>query len=658
MPKPRVTIGMAHFDDYDGVWSTLHALRRYHDTSECELLVVDNSPKSPHGRAVADLCGKIGSRYLAFADAVGTSAPRNRVFAEARGEIVVCMDCHVLLDRGAVDAIRDFYAHGQHRLDMLCGPLLNDGGGLLGTHFNDFWRAEMWGIWGSAWECPCHRLGIVGADDVPPLRFSPMELPTSNGLYYVELAEQRQVSECPRCGGELPAIGWAGHERQLTQAGYVWLGADPRGEPFEVPGQGLGLFAMRADAWVGFNEHARGFGGEELYVHAKVRRAGGHVYCHPAVRWTHRFGRPAGVPYTIGRYPKVRNYVLEFQELGYDLAPIREHFVESRLMPEREWKYLLVNPIEHTTPPGAAPCGGASKTQARNTSSPFPQPPADATDLDAIFEWCRSLPRDLDQHAEKIRELAGEASHVTAVVKRREWDVFLLAGRPDDVVTYTAEHDALHDTLHRVVLASETNPRAPRRIKNYTVHGGVSFNASIPPIEDTDLLVIDTIHHADRLYAELTAWADHVRGRIVIRGTQAFGEIAEGRNGPGLLVALRRWMRERPEWSVVYHSAAQYGLTVISRLDADKPKIPGAVKLAANFAKAMAEHVSDGLHRVDAQQLQGRLEACTLCDQRRNNRCAACGCFLAPKASIRSSVCPLGKWPVIDQTPSPTSDAA
>ena len=35
------------------------------------------------------------------------------------------------------------------------GPMLYDTLGNLSTHFVDFWRGEMWGIWGQAWEaCP------------------------------------------------------------------------------------------------------------------------------------------------------------------------------------------------------------------------------------------------------------------------------------------------------------------------------------------------------------------------------------------------------------------------------------------------------------------------------------------------------------------------
>jgi glycosyltransferase involved in cell wall biosynthesis len=112
----------------------------------------------------------------------------------------------------------------------------------------------------------------------------------------------------------------------------VWAsdprGADPNGEPFEIQMQGMGAFSCRTAAWPGFNPAFRGFGGEEGYIHEKVRQAGGRCLCLPWFRWTHRFGRPAGVPYPLTVRDKIRNYMIGFIELGLDLDPIYEHFTE------------------------------------------------------------------------------------------------------------------------------------------------------------------------------------------------------------------------------------------------------------------------------------------------------------------------------------------
>ncbi|MFI2241736.1 glycosyltransferase family 2 protein [Streptomyces chrestomyceticus] len=108
-------------------------------------------------------------------------------------------------------------------------------------------------------------------------------------------------------------------------------GTAPDGEAFDIPMQGLGSFACRRDAWPGLNPRFRGFGGEEGYLHEKVRRHGGRTLCLPAFRWVHRFERPAGIPYTCTSEDSLRNYLLGWNELDWDTTPVLEHFAE--LMP-------------------------------------------------------------------------------------------------------------------------------------------------------------------------------------------------------------------------------------------------------------------------------------------------------------------------------------
>jgi len=110
----------------------------------------------------------------------------------------------------------------------------------------------------------------------------------------------------------------------------VWeksaAGVDIDAAPFDIPMQGLGLFACRRAAWPGFNPEFRGFGGEEGYIHEKFRRAGGRTLCLPFLRWMHRFARPLGTPYLNRWEDRLRNYLIAFRELGLDTAPVTEHF--------------------------------------------------------------------------------------------------------------------------------------------------------------------------------------------------------------------------------------------------------------------------------------------------------------------------------------------
>jgi hypothetical protein len=103
-------------------------------------------------------------------------------------------------------------------------------------------------------------------------------------------------------------------------------GIDPEAPPFEIPMQGMGLFACRREAWPGFNRMFRGFGGEEGYIHEKFRQRGGRTLCLPFLRWMHRFNRPFGVPYRNIWEDRIRNYMVGFRELGLATDQMEEHF--------------------------------------------------------------------------------------------------------------------------------------------------------------------------------------------------------------------------------------------------------------------------------------------------------------------------------------------
>ena len=148
-------------------------------------------------------------------------------------------------------------------------------------------------------------------------------------LWFAERPDSRDLVQGPIVWDDLRS--GATHMEPTWRDGMfgIWgkqSPGDADGEPFEIPMHGLGLFACRRAAWPGLNPRLRGFGGEEGYLHEKFRQRGGRVLCHPAVRWVHRFGRPTGTSYPNVWEDRVRNYVLGWSELGWDLAPAEMHF--------------------------------------------------------------------------------------------------------------------------------------------------------------------------------------------------------------------------------------------------------------------------------------------------------------------------------------------
>lgn len=255
----RLTIGMATYDDYDGVYFTIQSMRFANPELKdaIEFIVIDNNPGGPCSKALSDIGKSIDAyRYIPRGEWSGT-AIRNAVFEEAGSPFVLCIDSHVLISPGALLKLIEYFEADRECRDLLHGPMIYDDLRNIATHMDPQWRGGMYGTWGE------------------DLR-----------------------------------------------------GSDPTATAFEIPMHGLGLFACRRTAWPGFHPKFRGFGGEEGYIHEKIRQQGGRILCLPFLRWLHRFDRPLGVPYLNRWEDRIRNYLIGFNELGMDTTEMEAHFAE------------------------------------------------------------------------------------------------------------------------------------------------------------------------------------------------------------------------------------------------------------------------------------------------------------------------------------------
>ena len=171
-PK-KLTIGMATYDDYDGVYFTIQALRMYHSDvrDQIEFLVVDNNPTGPCAPHLKELEKSAENfRYVPCAEWSGT-AVRQRVFEEASGTYVLCMDSHVLVVPQAIKRLLEYFDRHPTTPDLLQGPLIYDDLKTLATHFKPQWRSGMFGVWdldprgldedGEPFEIPMQGLGLA-----------------------------------------------------------------------------------------------------------------------------------------------------------------------------------------------------------------------------------------------------------------------------------------------------------------------------------------------------------------------------------------------------------------------------------------------------------------------------------------------------------------
>lgn len=216
MDHPFLTIGMATYDDFDGVFYSVQALRMYHDLDECEIVVVDNNPTSEEGKAtkafIEQRCSDI-ARYVPFTEKKGSCPPRGHLFDVARGEYTMCIDSHVFLEAGAIEDLKRWLVDNPTD-DLLHGPLLhNDLQRIQATHMTPQWRSEMFGTWGvdheametdEPFDIPQHGLGLFCAKTSTWLKFNPRFDGFSGGEGYIH-EKYRKAGRRVLC---LPFLKW------------------------------------------------------------------------------------------------------------------------------------------------------------------------------------------------------------------------------------------------------------------------------------------------------------------------------------------------------------------------------------------------------------------------------------------------------------------
>lgn len=496
--SPRLTIGMAAYDDPHGVLFTLQSLRMHHGctSDEVELVLVDASSHLPNSQPVAKFAHRAGVHYVPFEGVTGTSAPRERIFAEARGEFVLVLDAHVLLQAGAIERLLQWTAAHPDCHDLLTGPMLADDLRSVSTHYNPGWRGEMWGKWAQAWRSPQGE--TVTAINV------------DGQAVFVRVADQRPAGTCAK----LPPTKYGFHSKTLREAGFTRLGLSPD-DDFIIPGMGLGCFCCKRDAWVGFNPQFRGLGGAEHYIHEKFRKRGHAVRSLGFLSWWHRFPKFANTAPTMLIEDRVRNIVIGHRELGLPLDEAKQHFVnEAKRLTADQWDAIVEN--------------------------------ADKPTLERLYEQIRAERGALDSHMPMLRRFAGECQYVTEFTRSKGSTAAFYAGINGGTVrTWTADKNSLLEQLADVAPQHELH------------QDGLSIPETIAP---TDLLFLSVPWMATEMQAALEALSSSVQRRIVIhspaKSLDGIREFTEGQDvwfvaglasGQGGMIVLSRDQRDRPK---------------------------------------------------------------------------------------------------------------
>lgn len=150
MSEKLLTIGMSTYDDYDGVYFTIQALKLYQlegIENDVEIIVIDNNPDSNHGKEVKNFVENWAKgKYIPYNERQ-SSFIKYDIFKYASGRYTIGLDCHVLLQPNAVKNLLDYYKENPDTQDLIQGPLLYDDLKNTSTHFDPIWRGNMYGIW-------------------------------------------------------------------------------------------------------------------------------------------------------------------------------------------------------------------------------------------------------------------------------------------------------------------------------------------------------------------------------------------------------------------------------------------------------------------------------------------------------------------------------
>lgn len=175
-------------------------------------------------------------------------------------------------------------------------------------------------------------------------------------------------------------------------------------------------------------------------------------------------------------------------------------------------------------------------------------------ELNKLYQEKCNEQSDIYYHLPKLKELSSESNHVTEFgVRSGSSTIALLSGEPEVLISY------------------DINP-APQYLLELKHKTNFQFNQKNVlnvTIEPTDFLFIDTLHNYEQLSRELNLHSSKVKKWIAFHDTETYGLVGEnyeGKHLQGLRKAINEFLEWNPNWSMVYHTSKNNGLSVIEKL--------------------------------------------------------------------------------------------
>lgn len=188
--------------------------------------------------------------------------------------------------------------------------------------------------------------------------------------------------------------------------------------------------------------------------------------------------------------------------------------------------------------------------------------------------WC-STPTDINEHLPTIKKYADQCNHIT------EFGVYLSKGSTWAFLMSCAENTSKvyfsYDDKKRLQAQETWN-----LVKDMNINWTFNENdtTKMPPIEETDLLLIDTEHVYDVISKELEIHASRVRKFIIFHDTVSRWDVSPHPSSPSWLAdgntssptigigpAITEFLQGNPEWCIIEDRKNNNGLMVIAKND-------------------------------------------------------------------------------------------
>lgn len=210
----KLTISMSTYDDYDGVFFTIQSLRMHHKLpADTEFVVIDNNPDGGHSKTLSGFLKAVPNVKLVEERSRKSSFVKYDAFKHATGDVILGLDCHVLLQQGFIDGLLAWWSENQGSPSLLTGPLVYNDLVSLSSHMAEEWRGSDFGTWatngealkrGDPFTVPMQGMGCFS--------FWRTEAPHPNPDFRHFGAEEWYMAErTRRNGGKVichPKLGW------------------------------------------------------------------------------------------------------------------------------------------------------------------------------------------------------------------------------------------------------------------------------------------------------------------------------------------------------------------------------------------------------------------------------------------------------------------